>query len=148
MTPASVTDTSNDRTTEESRSRSPPPRLRRESSPYLALINGVATLCTFNRKEAVGSDSDLEQEQEGGLAAVVSAGGKRSAAAPASKSSGRGIDRGDRSLMSWNTGRPKKSSGQVWECLDHYVSFEDAYHPCWYCCKKLLYEDTAVGNKK
>lgn len=112
MSPASVTDTDNDRTTEESR-RSPPPLLRPASSPYLALINGVATLCTFNRKEVVYSDSDLEQE-EGGLAAVASAGGEHPAAR-AYKSSGRGMDRGDRSLMSWRLGRSKKSSGQVWE---------------------------------
>ena len=110
MTHASVADTDKDRTSERSR-RSPSPLLRRESSRYLALIDGVATLCTFSRKEVVDSDRDLEQEGEE-LAAIASAGGKRSVA-PASKTSGRGMGRGDRGLMSWRLGKPKKSSGQV-----------------------------------
>lgn len=120
MAPPSVTDTCKDRTQDGSR-RSPPPHLRRHSSRYLALINGVATLCTFSRKEVVDSDSDLEVEQ-GGVAAIAPPGGKRSVT-PASKSSGRGMDRGDRSLMSWRLGRSKKSPGQVWECSSVTVFF-------------------------
>lgn len=114
MAPASVTDIDKDRTTERS-SRSPP--LRRATNRYLALINGVATLCTFNRKEVVdSSDSDREGEEEGGLGGIAFGGGggnRRSAAA--SKSRGRGMDGDDRSLMSWRLGRSRKSFGQV--CL-------------------------------
>ena len=114
MAPASGADTGKDRTIEGS-SRHPP--RRRETSRYLALINGVVTLCTFNRKGAVdSSDSDCERDEEGlvgiGFGSGGGGGGKRRITA-ASKSRGRGMEGGDRSLMSWRLGRSKKGSGQV-----------------------------------
>ena len=127
IAPASGADTGKDCTIEGS-SR-PPPR-RRETSRYLALINGIVTLGTFDRN---GSDSDCERNEEGlvGIGFGGGGGGKRRIAA-VSKSRGRGMEGADRSMMSWRLGRSKKGSGQV-------CSWGMFNCPVYCCCNTCRY---------